>query len=124
VALGPSQPGRRRPVERPAAEATEVARGKSLTGEILYSLACVYSQAAAAARRDTRLAEGESAALAERHAVLALEALARARMQGYFKKATLVEHLKRDTDIDPLRAREDFKTLLAELEKGAGGESK
>ena len=26
-------------------------------------------------------------------------------------------HMKRDTDLDPLRDREDFKKLIAELEK-------
>ena len=26
-------------------------------------------------------------------------------------------HMKKGTDLDPLREREDFKTLLAELEK-------
>ena len=28
-------------------------------------------------------------------------------------------HMKKDTDLDALRDREDFKKLLAELEKGA-----
>src|SRR5207249_3779480 len=28
-------------------------------------------------------------------------------------------HMKKDTDLDPLRQREDFKTMLAELEKAA-----
>jgi hypothetical protein len=28
-------------------------------------------------------------------------------------------HMKKDTDLDPLRSREDFKKLVAELEAGA-----
>jgi len=28
-----------------------------------------------------------------------------------------VAHMKKDTDLDPLRQREDFKKLVAELEK-------
>jgi hypothetical protein len=28
--------------------------------------------------------------------------------------------MKKDADLDPLRGRDDFKSLLAELEKGAG----
>ena len=28
-----------------------------------------------------------------------------------------VDHMKKDTDLDPLRSREDFKKLLAELVK-------
>jgi hypothetical protein len=28
-------------------------------------------------------------------------------------------HIRKDTDLDPLRGRDDFQKLLAELEKGA-----
>lgn len=28
-----------------------------------------------------------------------------------------VAHMKKDTDLDPIRGREDFKKLMAELEK-------
>ena len=35
-----------------------------------------------------------------------------------------VAHMKKDTDLDPLREREDFKKLIAELEKQAEPESK
>jgi hypothetical protein len=31
-------------------------------------------------------------------------------------------HMKKDTDLDPLREREDFKKLIAELEKRAAAE--
>jgi hypothetical protein len=31
-----------------------------------------------------------------------------------------VAHLKKDTDLDPLRERDDFKKLLAELEAAMG----
>jgi hypothetical protein len=33
--------------------------------------------------------------------------------------AALAAHMKQDKDLDPLREREDFKKLLAELEKKA-----
>ena len=37
-------------------------------------------------------------------------------VQAGYKDAT---HMNKDTDLDPLRDREDFKKLLAELEKAA-----
>ena len=41
-----------------------------------------------------------------------MELLTLARAAGYKDAA----QMKKDTDLDPLRAREDFKKLLAELE--------
>ena len=41
-----------------------------------------------------------------------MELLAKAVQAGYQDAA----HMKKDTDLDPLREREDFKKLLAELE--------
>ncbi len=35
-----------------------------------------------------------------------------------------VEHMKKDTDLDPLREREDFKKLIAELEAKVAAEKK
>jgi hypothetical protein len=35
-------------------------------------------------------------------------------MKAGFKDAA---HMRKDTDLDPLRGREDFKKLIAELEK-------
>jgi hypothetical protein len=42
-----------------------------------------------------------------------MELLGKARKAG-FKDAA---HLKQDTDLDPLREREDFQQLVAELEQ-------
>jgi hypothetical protein len=43
-----------------------------------------------------------------------MELLQKAVQAGYKD----VAHMKMDTDLDALREREDFKKLLAELEKG------
>ena len=39
--------------------------------------------------------------------------------KGYFVDSgvKLAAHMKNDKDLDPLRAREDFKKLITELEK-------
>jgi hypothetical protein len=44
-----------------------------------------------------------------------VELLQQAVKAGYTDTA----HMKKDTDLDPLRGREDFKKLTAELEKPA-----
>jgi hypothetical protein len=46
----------------------------------------------------------------------ALALLRTAVARGYQDAA----HMKKDTDLDPLRGRDDFRKLLAELDKGAG----
>ena len=53
--------------------------------------------------------------LAQDDADRAMQWLHKAVQAGYKDAA----HMKKDTDLDPLREREDFKKLLAELEKGA-----
>ena len=55
----------------------------------------------------------------EAHAAKAVALLKAARDKGYFKTKRVVEHAKKDPFLDPLRQREDFKVLLAELEKDA-----
>ena len=42
-------------------------------------------------------------------------------VQNGYKNA---DHIKKDTDLDPLREREDFKKLLAELEEKAKAAAK
>jgi tetratricopeptide (TPR) repeat protein len=53
------------------------------------------------------------------HAAKAVALLKEARDKGFFKAKTNVEHAKKDPDLDALRQRDDFKALLAELEKDA-----
>jgi serine/threonine protein kinase len=78
---------------------------------ILYDAACVFALAAAAARDDSPLRE--------RHAARAVELLGRARAAGYFRPAARVEHLKKDDDLAALRDRDDFRNLLAEVERAS-----
>jgi serine/threonine protein kinase len=53
--------------------------------------------------------------LAKEDADKAMQWLHKAVQAGYKD----VDHMKKDTDLDPLREREDFKKLIAELEKKA-----
>jgi tetratricopeptide (TPR) repeat protein len=67
-----------------------------------YDFACVYA-----------LASGKSAAKKQEYADRAMELLRRAVQAGWRNAA----HMRKDTDLDPHRGREDFKQLLWELEK-------
>ena len=49
----------------------------------------------------------------------ALVLLRRARAAGFFRNHANIEHLKQDTDLDPLRPRDDFQKFVAELEAPA-----
>jgi hypothetical protein len=69
-----------------------------------YDFACVYA-----------LASGKSADNKQQYADRAIELRHQAVKAGYHDAA----HMKQDTDLDALRGRDDFKKLLAELDKKA-----
>jgi hypothetical protein len=58
-----------------------------------------------------------SAASWPRYAVRAVKLLRQAQKAGYFKAKANVEHMGKDKDLDPLRQREDFRKLVADLQK-------
>jgi hypothetical protein len=62
------------------------------------------------------LSPAERDTLAEHYAARALELLTRARDAGFFKTAAGLNTLKRDTDLNPLRSRAEFRKLLAASE--------
>src|SRR5262249_51259903 len=69
--------------------------------------ACVFSLAAAAA---------PEAGQREAYAGQALALLRRAQAASFFKDRAKIERLKRDSDLAPLRQRQDFRQFVAELE--------
>jgi serine/threonine protein kinase/tetratricopeptide (TPR) repeat protein len=69
--------------------------------------ACVFSLASAAA---------QEAGPREAYAGQALALFRRAQAAGFFKDRAKIERLKRDSDLKPLRQREDFRKFVAELE--------
>jgi hypothetical protein len=72
--------------------------------------------AAAAAPRDTKLAPADREQLARQYAGRAVEWLRQAVAKG-FKGPADVGRLQSDHDLDPLRDRDDFRALLAGLDK-------
>ena len=89
---------------RAVAAADELTQSKGVPSGTLYDLACVCSVASAAVDGDANLKR--------QYGARAVELIRRAFSSG-FKD---VDHMKKDPDLDPLRAREDFKTVLAELD--------
>jgi serine/threonine protein kinase len=79
-------------------DADQLAKGDSR--DLFYDCACVYALAHAKLKDD-------------QHAVRAVALLRQAVGKGYRD----VAHMKEDTDLDSLRARADFRQLVAELEQ-------
>jgi serine/threonine-protein kinase len=102
------------------AEARAAAERNAHKGPILYNAACVYAMSSAAARKDEHIAAPERDQHAEQYAAAAVQLLRQARDAGFFRTAFGVSNLRQDTDLDPLRQRDDFKKLLAELTAPAG----
>jgi tetratricopeptide (TPR) repeat protein len=89
-------------VDDAVAEVVELTKLKGWTAVQLYNFASIYS-----------LASAKDKAKQDEYAQRAVALLRQAVQAGYKD----VAHLKRDADLDPLRQRDDFKMLLAELEK-------
>src|SRR5262249_22836964 len=86
------------------AEANSLAEVKGVTSGDLYNLAFVFSLSAATAHDDTDKVE--------QYAARAVALLSRAVAEGYKN----VEHMKKDSDLDALRQRDDFKKLVRGLQ--------
>lgn len=92
--------------ERAATDAEEVVKDAKGNPLLLYDSACVFGLCAAG---DARKREEYAS-----RAVALLEATWKA---GHFDKPTNLAHVKKDTDLDSLRGREDYSTLLRRIEK-------
>jgi tetratricopeptide (TPR) repeat protein len=93
-------------------DAQAVARQGGLLSVHLYDIACVFSEASGAADHDTHLSTAERLRLKTRYADQAMDFLRQAVAKGWRHPA----YLKEDRDLDPLRGREDFQKLRAQLE--------
>jgi serine/threonine-protein kinase len=94
------------------AEAKAVARQADLNPGHLYDLACNFSMSSVAAERDRKLSPGDRARLQALYAGRAMDFLQQAVAAGWRNP----QHLKTDPDMEPLRSREEFHKLLADLE--------
>jgi serine/threonine-protein kinase len=82
------------------------------TDDILYVASVTYALAAAGVRQDTTRPPAERDRLTEQYSARAVDLL----RQGIFKGYRDAAQIRTDPDLDPLRQRDDFQKLLAELE--------
>ena|GEM_PF-1929330 len=82
-----------------------------------YNHACVFSLAIRAVQADHSLSAADRQKLAEQFGREAVARLTRMKADGFFRSPGMADYLKRDTDMDPLREREDFRALVLEVER-------
>jgi serine/threonine protein kinase/Flp pilus assembly protein TadD len=92
------------------AEAAALTRDPGTPSFLCCDAACVYALASAAVQETSER---------EEYAGRALALLRRAQAADFFKDPAKVAHLNQDTDLAPLRPREDFQKFAAELEAPA-----
>jgi tetratricopeptide (TPR) repeat protein len=95
-------------------EAKAVTGRQTVSGDVLYEAAGVYSLCAAAVPEDSRLPAAERAKLAEQYAVLAVDLLRRAGADGFFRYPANRARLRQEAAFAPVRSRPDFQKLLVE----------
>jgi serine/threonine-protein kinase len=98
-------------------EAEAVAGRAAKDGNLLYSAACVFALSSASVREDAGRDLAERGYLAERYAVRAVGLLSQVQQCGIFKNPTAVAQLKKDSALDSLRSRADFKKLVGNVDK-------
>jgi tetratricopeptide (TPR) repeat protein len=76
----------------------------------------VLSRCSAAVAQDARLSPAEQEQLAERYGARAVALLRQAQADGLFQDPGQVAQLRDSSDLDSLRTRPDFTSLLAELD--------
>jgi hypothetical protein len=97
-----------------ARAAQEYAREFPDEPEVAYHAAGHIARCVPLAERDPKLSAAERQKAADEYGRLAVQQLRAAVAAGYRD----VKHMQADRDLDPLRGRQDFRDLLAEL--GAG----
>jgi tetratricopeptide (TPR) repeat protein len=98
-----------------AKTAAELARIAFDPANDTYNAACYLSLCVPLAKKDTKLSDAKREELARSYGVQAMEMLRQSVAKGYKDFA----HMKKDSDLEPLRGREDFQKLLADLGKSA-----
>jgi serine/threonine-protein kinase len=90
-------------------EVDSLVSGKNVQCATFCDAARVFALASASIKNNAKLAD--------QYAARAVELLRKARDAGYFKDPARVANMKKDSDLDSLRSRDDYKKLVADLEK-------
>jgi hypothetical protein len=84
---------------------------------VLFTLACSHARTSTAFASDDKLTPGDRDRLAERFAAMAVKVLRCAASVRYFDRAENRKDLDTRRDLDPLRARPDFRDFAAGLKE-------
>jgi thiol-disulfide isomerase/thioredoxin len=95
--------------------AEELRRDFPNDGGQTYNAACWLADAARVVSKHTELPAQERQRLEDGYAAAAVRLLGKAIKEGYTERA----HMEADNDLDPLRQRQDFQQLMADLEQHA-----
>jgi serine/threonine protein kinase len=95
------------------AEVNDLSKNSSLDAGQCYDCACIF------ARASGMTASGKTANKKQEYADRAMWLLRKAVAAGFNHAA----HMRNDTDLDSIRARDDFKKLIAELKKRSASKS-
>jgi tetratricopeptide (TPR) repeat protein len=99
------------------AEAGDLAALPETSDDSVYFFARVHALAIPPALSDMRLSTTEREHIVERYAAQAIALLRKLQNKGYFQDASHAKALRTDAELQPLRARPEFKALLRELER-------
>jgi serine/threonine-protein kinase len=103
-----------------ANDASEMARAEGLTPVDYYNVACLHSRCSEAAGKDLKLPAPERDKRKEHYARQAVDALHQALAKGFRDFPAI----RTETDLEPLRDREDFRELLREAGRTAPAATK
>jgi serine/threonine-protein kinase len=104
-----------------ATEAEDALKQTATDGELQYNAACVLARAAATVRSDYRLNSEQRLAQADTYSRRAIELLSKDAVASFLQHSSNMDLLDRDTDLNALRERPDFKKLRARIQlPGAG----
>jgi tetratricopeptide (TPR) repeat protein len=97
------------------AEAQSLAGASGLDAESIYNLACVHSLAVASLRSDAGLDPPRKSNLTHSHTRAAIELINRAHREAHFPTDKLLDLLRQDPDMKPIRDSAEFKALVKTL---------
>jgi len=102
---------------RAAAEAQALEKEATISANGLYDCALIYVEAVRSAWADSRLPTKDRAALTERYAVRSVALLQKLQSRGFFNDPNHARTLRESEALWLLRGREDFRRLMATVEK-------
>ena len=92
-----------------------IENGQNLTPTI-YNVASGFSRAAAVVVKDDKLAPAEKSKFADLYAMRTVALIKELRDARVFIVTQSLNLLRTDTNLNPLRGRDDFKKLMTEIE--------